>query len=399
MSNGPPKRMVVPMRARSPEEDHRAATPLELFFDLVFVVAIAQAASGLHHGIADLHVAEALLSYVMVFFAIWWAWMNFTWFASAYDPDDVLYRLTVFVQLTGALILAAGVPTAFAEGDWRIGAIGYVIMRLAIVAQWTRAARSDPDRKRTAYRYAGGVTCVQIAWVALVFGPTPLAWMTPLFFFLIAVELVIPAWAERASPTCWHRDHIAERFGLLTIIVLGESILAATLAMQAATSEAGLTGPLAELAAGALLIVFSMWWFYFYRPARDLMTTTRAVFTWSYGHYLVYAAGAAVGAGLAVNADFLTDHAAIGAFGADMAVAAPVALYLLTLWFLYEVRHPEVPTRGLGPVAVILVLLTPFTGHGVLLTGLILAATLALKLAAGHRAAGRAEGRTDAPKS
>ena len=87
---------------------HRPATSLELLFDLVFVVAIAQAASRLHHGIVAGHTGEALLSYGMVFFAVWWAWMNFTWFASGYDTDDVPYRLLVLVQLIGALILAAG---------------------------------------------------------------------------------------------------------------------------------------------------------------------------------------------------------------------------------------------------------------------------------------------------
>src|SRR6187402_3508026 len=84
-------RLMAPMRARSPHEPHRAATPLELLFDLVFVVAIAQAAAGLHHSIAEAHVLAGLAGYLMVFFAIWWAWMNFTWFASAYDCDDVPY--------------------------------------------------------------------------------------------------------------------------------------------------------------------------------------------------------------------------------------------------------------------------------------------------------------------
>ena len=91
------------MIARSPHEAHRTATPLELFFDLVFVVAIAQAASGLHHAVAELHALDGLIGYLMVFFAIWWAWMAFTWFASAYDCDDVPYRLLVFVQIAGAL--------------------------------------------------------------------------------------------------------------------------------------------------------------------------------------------------------------------------------------------------------------------------------------------------------
>ena len=92
--------LVRAVTPRSPHEPHRVATPLELFFDLVFVVAIAQAASGLHHAMAKATRAQGLTGYLMVFFAIWWAWMDFTWFASAYDCDDLPYRLTVFVQIT-----------------------------------------------------------------------------------------------------------------------------------------------------------------------------------------------------------------------------------------------------------------------------------------------------------
>ena len=128
------------MLPRSPDEAHRASTPLELLFDLVFVVTIAQAASGLHHEVAEGHALHALGSYGMVFFAIWWAWMNFTWFASAYDTDDIPYRLAVLVQITGALILASGVPAAFSERDWFVGTLGYVVMRLALVSFCGRPA-------------------------------------------------------------------------------------------------------------------------------------------------------------------------------------------------------------------------------------------------------------------
>jgi low temperature requirement protein LtrA len=86
-----------PMLSRSSTEEHRASTPLELLFDLCFVVAVAQAAGQLHHALADGHVAHGVTGYAMVFFAIWWAWMNFTWFASAYDTDDVLYRVATLV--------------------------------------------------------------------------------------------------------------------------------------------------------------------------------------------------------------------------------------------------------------------------------------------------------------
>jgi low temperature requirement protein LtrA len=108
-----------PMGSRDASEEHRASTPLELLYDLCFVVAIGRAASLLHHAISHGDAGYAVVSYVLVFFAIWWAWMNFTWFASAYDNDDVVYRVLVFVQMTGVLILAAGVPVAFDVSDLR----------------------------------------------------------------------------------------------------------------------------------------------------------------------------------------------------------------------------------------------------------------------------------------
>ena len=98
-----------PVRPRDPDEPGRVSTPLELLFDLVFVVAIAGSAAELHHGLSAAHYGT-VGGYLMTFFAIWWAWMNYTWFASAYDNDDVVFRLLTFVIMSGALFLAAGVP-------------------------------------------------------------------------------------------------------------------------------------------------------------------------------------------------------------------------------------------------------------------------------------------------
>ena len=128
------------MRARDTEEPHRASTPLELLFDLCFVVAVSQAARELSQSLALNHLESGIQGYLMVFFAIWWAWVNFTWFASAYDVDDVPYRLLTFVQIIGVLILAAGVPAAFRQGNFTVATIGYVVMRVALVTQWLRAA-------------------------------------------------------------------------------------------------------------------------------------------------------------------------------------------------------------------------------------------------------------------
>jgi low temperature requirement protein LtrA len=366
------------MIPRSPHEVHRTATPLELFFDLVFVVAIAQAAAGLHHAVAELHAVEGVIGYLMVFFAIWWAWMVFTWFASAYDSDDVPYRLLVFVQITGALFVAAGIPAMLeARAPNASIVVGYVVMRLALVVQWLRAGASDPPRRTTARRYALGITVAQTLWVGVLF--VPQSWMLPVFLGLAVLDISIPLWAERASPTTWHPHHIAERYGLLTLIVLGESVLSANAAIQSALAAGAAFSRLIPLIVGGLLIMYSMWWSYFDRPVHDLLTGLRKAFVWGYGHYFVFASAAAVGAGLAVAVDAATHEAKIGPVGAGAAVAVPVATYLLCLWVLHD-RPDDRQTRAFGPIAAVLVLLTPFTGYGVPLTGVILASLVGVKL-------------------
>ena len=376
--------LVSPMVARSPDEQHRASTPLELFFDLVFVVAIAQAAEGLHHAVAEAHVADAILSYVMVFFSIWWAWMNFTWFASAYDTDDVPYRLVVLVQLTGALILAAGVSPAFEEGEFRMVAVGFVVMRVAMVTQWLRASRSDRARRTTARRYAAGISVCQVCWVGLVFARAD--WLLWGFFVLAAAELAVPVWAERAGLTPWHREHIVERYGLFTIIVLGETILAASVAIRGALQGGTVAADLLSITVGGVLLVFALWWLYFAHAEHATLSSFRSVFAWGYGHLAIFSAAAAVGAGIAVAVDHETGHTALGRYGAGAAVAVPVAIYLLCLWALHVRPGRDGLVRLLAmPLAAGLVMLTPLTGKAVLWTGLLMVGLLVIELANHHR--------------
>lgn len=179
-----------PMRARSADERARSSTELELLFDLCFVIAVAQAAAAFEHEVTSGRIGHGVLGYAMVFFAIWWAWMNFTWFASAYDTDDVFYRLLTLVQIGGALIMAAGAARALDDSDFVLVAMGYVVMRLAMVAQWLRAAYSDRERRTSSLRYAAGIFLIQIGWVIVAFGVIP---DLPVAFVVLAVgELAIP---------------------------------------------------------------------------------------------------------------------------------------------------------------------------------------------------------------
>jgi low temperature requirement protein LtrA len=363
-----------PLAGRDPDEPNRASTPLELLFDLSFVVGVASAAVELHHGIAEGHVATSLGHYLMVFFAIWWAWMNFTWFASAYDTDDVVYRLLTLVQIAGVLVLSAGVPDAFEHEDFTFVTIGYLVMRVPLVVQWLRAARDDPSRRAVALRYAIGVTVVQILWVLRLALPENAALVT--FFVLVVADLSVPLWAERAGPmTRWHPEHIAERYGLFTLIVLGEVILAATTAVQAALTAEGVSAALLGVAAGGLLLVFGLWWVYFVRPAADaLRETPNIAFLWGYGHYVVFAAVGALGAGLEVAVDSVLHAAHTGPRTAAFAVAVPVAVTLLMVGALQArlaAGRSLLARYSAGAVAMVLAALVSPLGLSVLLMGLV----------------------------
>ncbi|GAA2745618.1 low temperature requirement protein A [Kitasatospora cinereorecta] len=370
------RRPVRPMRARSRDEAHRVATPLELFFDLCFVVAVAQAGRGLAHALAGGHPGHGLYGYVLVFFAIWWAWMNFTWFASAYDVDDVPYRLTTLVQISGVLVLAAGVPRMFDE-DLTLAVCGYLLMRLAMVTQWLRAARCESGGTRTmALRYAAGITVCQLGWTLLLFVPHDVRpYLIPV---LILAELAVPPIAEAHTQSTWHPHHIAERYGLFTIIVLGETVAAATVAMQTAMDEHEALGELMPIAAGGLLICFGAWWIYFAEPVHHHLRSNRQAFLWGYGHYLVLGSAAAVGAGLEVAIEYAVGKAHISAYAATAAVTLPAALYLLTVWALHSRHVKQGAAQAVLPLsAAAVAACTALGGHGVLAAGLVIAATVA----------------------
>ncbi|WP_219825744.1 low temperature requirement protein A [Nonomuraea typhae] len=350
-----------PMRPRDTTEPHRVATPLELFFDLCFVVAVSFAGSQLHHALSEAHVGLGLTGYLTCFFAIWWAWMNYTWFASAYDVDDWWYRVTTLVQMSGVLVLAAGVPRAFTERDITLFLVGYVIMRLAMASQWLRAAAGHPEGRRTALRYAAGIGAAQVAWAILLLF-VPREWLLAGFVVCALIELAVPVWAESAGRTPWHAHHIAERYGLFTLIMMGENILAATIAVQEAGSERGIEPGLILLSVSALVIVFALWWIYFAPPAAELLTSNRQAIPWGYGHFLIFAAVGAVSSGVEVAVDQLTGKAHLSAAGVGYTIAVPVAVFLFMVWLLHIRPHRYGPADTAAVLcATLLVLLAPLT--------------------------------------
>jgi low temperature requirement protein LtrA len=378
-SGGPADRSPLRrLTARGRDEAHRVASPLELFFDLCFVVAIAQAGVQLVHAMAEGHAGEGILNYGMIFFAIWWAWMNFTWFASAYDNDDALYRIVTLVQIAGVLVLAAGVSRAFEEHEFLVVWLGYLIMRLAMAAQWLRVARSSRGSERTtALRYAGGVLLCLIGWLGLVILPEDARpWV---FLVMVLLELSVPLFAEKDHPTSWHPHHIAERYGLFTIIVLGETIAAATVAVKSGVDENDALGELLPIAAGGLLIIFAAWWIYFVVPIHDHLRSNRQSFRWGYGHYLIFASAAAIGAGIEVAVEQAVGKAHISTLAASAAVTLPTALFLLTVWALHSRFYKVgIAQQLVLPTTALLVIVCTFLGDwAVFAAGLVSALAVA----------------------
>ena len=323
---------LTAMRPRDPHEPHRAASPLELFFDLVFVVAVSLASQNLHHAESESHVGAGVLAYLMVFFAIWWAWMNFTWFATAFDTDDWLYRVLTVLQMGGVLILAAGIHSAMVDGDYTIVTWGYVVMRLVMVTQWMRAAKNNPGLRATAVKYAVGISAVQVLWLLRLLLPPETGVVT--FLILVVAEVSVPVWAERARPVPWHPHHIAERFGLFTIIVLGESILASANAIIDASSSAEHLTPLVLLAVCGLLLAAGMWWVYFSTENHSHFTNLASSLRFGYIHGFIFAAAGAFSAGIEVAIDLDTHSTELSSVAAASTLTVPVAVFVLAVWGL-----------------------------------------------------------------
>jgi low temperature requirement protein LtrA len=331
------------MSGRDPNEEHRAATPLELLYDLTFVVAFGVAADQFAHLLAEGHFAAGLAGFVIAVFAVCWCWINYSWFASAYDTDDWAFRVATMVQMVGVIVLALGLPRVFHsidEGttvDNSVTVAGYIVMRVPMIFLWLRAARQDQPRRRTCQTYAVTIGVAQVGWVALLLAGTTVGVFLAWAVALMLIEMVGPVIAERGKGgTPWHANHIAERYGLLTIITLGEGVIGTVASLGAVVESQGWTLDAVLVALAGTGLTFGLWWMYFTVPAAEVLQVHRErAFPWGYGHMLIFGSIAAAGAGLHVAALYIGHEAHIGATVTVMTVAVPVAVFVFALFGLY----------------------------------------------------------------
>ena len=286
-----------------------------------------------------------LIGFAFATFAITWAWTNFSWFASAYDTDDWIFRLTTMVQMVGVIVLALGLPDMFAsidEGDTvdnRVMVAGYVVMRVGMVFQWIRASKQDPGRRSACLTYATAISLAQVGWVALLIAETSVGATFAFAALLTLVEFGGPWIAERRKGgTPWHPHHIVERYGLLVIIALGEGVVGTIASL---TAVVGPEGPgwsvdAVLVALAGIGLTFGMWWIYFVVPSGPVLAAHRErSFGWVLAHFPVIGAVVGTGGGLHVAAYFLEGESVLSAYATVLCVVVPVAVYTIGIFVFY----------------------------------------------------------------
>lgn len=321
---------IRPPTLRSDDDSDRHATWLELFFDLVFVVAVAELA----HTLVDHLTVAGIVAFVILFVPVWWAWVGSTFYATRFDTDDVEYRLLTAIEMFAVTALAVNVHDGLGETSQGF-ALAYALVRSVLVFKYYRAHYHLPEVRPLTTPLSIGYTCAAILWFISVFLPPPYRFL--LWGAGILLDIATPIFARQLHITVpVHPTHIPERFGLFTIIVLGETIVSVVTGI----SIQNWTVTSVLIAIFSTILAFSLWWLYFdnhdasaVRAARE-EGRIRAYLEWIYTHLPLVIGITAVGVGV------------LRVFTGDITESLPpaerwlltgaLALCLLSLGFLHR---------------------------------------------------------------
>ncbi|BAZ70797.1 MAG: low temperature requirement protein A [Pelatocladus maniniholoensis HA4357-MV3] len=276
------------------EEKNGHATWLELFYDLVFVVAVSQVAHNLSEDVS----LSGFFSFVFLFIPMWWAWIGTTFYTNRFEIDDIGHRLLTGGQMVAIATLA--VNTHHGLGESSAGfALSYAAGRAMLVIEYLRAARHIPLARPLATRYAQGFAIAAVLWLLSVFVPMPLRFG---FWALgLILDFATPLTAKQLQLGLTHHiEHLPERFGLFTIIVLGEAIIGVVDGLSNQNWDA----KSALAAIFGFSIAFSLWWVYFENIGNSALRSANATGQigvyqiWLYGHLPLVIGLTATGVGV-----------------------------------------------------------------------------------------------------
>lgn len=262
----------------------RAVGWLELFYDLVYVATLIQIGNFLSDNLNIIGFGQFLVLITVV----WWAWTGETFYQNRYVVDDIIHRILVFIQIFAVATLGLSVSAAF--GDLYVQfTLAYVLTRFILVVMYWRAYRHHEASRAFSRGYITGFSIGIVIWLCSLLLPAELHWVG--WLAGISVELAVPLLPRmRQEQLKWQPDvhHITERFGIFTIIVLGESFV------KILDDSQGTAVGIDQLLFGTfgIIIVYSLWWLYFSDTADKIIDFSRSIkpITWVYGH-LPFVAG------------------------------------------------------------------------------------------------------------
>ena len=313
------------------DEEARAATWLELFFDLCFVAAVAALAQGLH---AD-PTLRGLWHFAALFVPVWWAWMQFTWFATAWDNDDLVHRLGMLTAMLIVIVLAAGIPRVY-EGNDRLFVFAFAGMQAVLVLMFARVLPHAGDARGFARTYLTGDAIGGLVMLSSMLVEAPARYWV--WALALLVLMATPVFAVRAyEGQAFDARHVPERYGLFTIIVLGESVIA----VAASLGDVRLDGGAIGSALLGFAIAAAIWWSYFETVSSTSLSRDRMLdsFLWGYGHLFGFAgiAATAIGVELAIEAGAAGDHGL--SLATRLMLCGGVAAFLVSLGAVHLAEH------------------------------------------------------------
>ena len=355
----------VPPRLRLPGSgEKRSATWLELFFDLVFVISVAELVHRLGHHVSVLEVGQ----FIALFIPVWWCWVGHTVYATRFDTDDMIHRLLTFTMMFAAAIMAMQIPTAFKTGSSGFAA-GYVLARLCLLMLYIRARRHVPEAREMTTLYLSGFGLGALSWFISLLVPPPERFI--LWGIGIGIDFIIP-WLGRKTilqKAPLDTSHFPERFGLFTIIVLGETILA----VVSGLSDKVWRWPSITAAILAFILAVSIWWLYFtYIHKADHAGKLGSGQPFIYGHLPLVLALAAIGAG--VKNMILEAHESALSFQTNILLTGAIGIWLLSFLLIQYVsieRSLLAPLRIPYAAAFLVAVMLSFGWHLPLLVVLL----------------------------
>ena len=359
--------------------EKRAATWLELFYDLVFVVAVSRLGGRLLH--AEHLSGNDVLAFIGLFVVVWWTWAGFTFYADRFDTDDLGQRLLAMVQIVAVALMAASVSSGEAEST-RAFAISYIAARLVLITMYVRARYHVPETRVLISGYLRGMVAAVGLWVISVFVPEP--WRFVLWGIGMAIDFVTPYIMRKAQARVpLDVTHLPERFGLFTILVLGEPVAS----VVGGLSETHWAAATTYSAIMAVFVTAGLWWLYFHNHEGSVVRRlpksepTWKPTAWIYAHLPLAMGVVAAGVGL----DFvLTEHTGAGerwvlAGGLSVTLLAmAIMLYVSVNPFDPRTNHKAVIRLAAIPVVLIVAAIAGDLAMG--LTTSILAFLIAVEV-------------------